>query len=328
MVWNVAFCLMFLTKKKKNQKKKTGNAIRALGRLATLSASRRNSAASNSGSLPCSPRPSISGISLFNPNISVQMSSLHEEEDNFSIELPPHEVLKRPVTSGASFKIYKARDKSQCSERSDSGYSECSNCSAAGSIQCHCSLKEYETKDFVDHPPKDVNLLTHDLLKKKLEEIAHQSEAQRERCPEAVKELEKNRIFTKSAAENIVKDAQNTTKHDFVKRELSPTSANATTTTPIMLSDFTNTVKMRKKSLENNAHKEKPKPAKANMYDTPGKVSMLKSKFSDLIRQEQVSNNATTTPISSNKHSKDCMDFLKLKRQDYIDACHDKSKSN
>uniref|UniRef100_A0A1A9UZC2 Myosin light chain kinase, smooth muscle n=1 Tax=Glossina austeni TaxID=7395 RepID=A0A1A9UZC2_GLOAU len=307
---------------------KTGNAIRALGRLATLSASRRNSAASNSGSLPCSPRPSISGISLFNPNISVQMSSLHEEEDNFSIELPPHEVLKRPVTSGASFKIYKARDKSQCSERSDSGYSECSNCSAAGSIQCHCSFKEYETKDFVDHPPKDVNLLTHDLLKKKLEEIAHQSEAQRERCPEAVKELEKNRIFVKSAAENIVKDAQNTIKHDFVKRELSPTGANATTTTPIMLSDFTNTVKMRKKSLENNAHKEKPKPAKANIYDTPGKVSMLKSKFSDLIRQEQVSNNATTTPISSNKHSKDCMDFLKLKRQDYIDACHDKTSSS
>ncbi|RZC34745.1 nuclear anchorage protein 1-like, partial [Asbolus verrucosus] len=48
---------------------KTGNAIRALGRMATLSASRRNSANSS----PTTPRPSITGNSV------PRMSSLNEE---------------------------------------------------------------------------------------------------------------------------------------------------------------------------------------------------------------------------------------------------------
>lgn len=51
---------------------KTGNAIRALGRMANLSASRRNSAASNSA--PNSPRPSITAPT------AARMSSLNEED--------------------------------------------------------------------------------------------------------------------------------------------------------------------------------------------------------------------------------------------------------
>lgn len=73
---------------------KTGNAIRALGRMATLSAaSRRNSAVS---SAPASPRPSLT---------MSRMSSLGEE-------------------SSDSNKTNRMR---MCSERSDSGISDCSS---------------------------------------------------------------------------------------------------------------------------------------------------------------------------------------------------------
>ncbi|VEN54177.1 unnamed protein product [Callosobruchus maculatus] len=53
---------------------KTGNAIRALGRMATLSASRRSSTNSCTNSTPTTPRPSLSGASI------PRMSSLCEEE--------------------------------------------------------------------------------------------------------------------------------------------------------------------------------------------------------------------------------------------------------
>lgn len=70
---------------------KTGNAIRALGRMVTLSAaSRRNSGVS---SAPTSPRPSLS---------MSRMSSLSEEDD-------------------------KTNRMRMCSERSDSGISDCSS---------------------------------------------------------------------------------------------------------------------------------------------------------------------------------------------------------
>ncbi|KAL3284834.1 hypothetical protein HHI36_018973 [Cryptolaemus montrouzieri] len=54
---------------------KTGNAIRALGRMATLSASRRNSA---NNSTPNTPRPSLTG-STVNSMMMSRMSSLNEE---------------------------------------------------------------------------------------------------------------------------------------------------------------------------------------------------------------------------------------------------------
>ncbi|XP_037714409.1 titin homolog isoform X5 [Drosophila subpulchrella] len=176
---------------------KTGNAIRALGRMASLSVSRRNSAIAM-GALS-SPRPSISGLSMLTASaigigMSSQMTSLHEEEDDFSVEMPP--VEKRTVL--------KLRDKSQCSERSDSGYSECSNCSGA----------------------QETLLLS--LAKSKLEAIAKAS----------------------SSSPTVVQDAE---LHP-VTLELPAKGGEA-----IMRSDFTNTIKMRKKSLEDSAAREKPK---------------------------------------------------------------------
>ncbi|XP_023032079.2 myosin light chain kinase, smooth muscle isoform X3 [Drosophila willistoni] len=197
---------------------KTGNAIRALGRMATLSASRRNSAIAM-GALN-SPRPSISisGLGMLNVtavsgSASSQMASLHEEEDDFSVEMPTH--LEKRHTA------LRLRDKSQCSERSDSGYSECSN----------CSLGTQET-------------LLLSLAKTKLEQIAKASCSLGESESEAASTLE---LPTKGEA--------------------------------IMRSDFTNTIKMRKKSLEDSCTREKPKPQPKPMSECKLKVSQLKDKF-------------------------------------------------
>lgn len=93
---------------------KTGNAIRALGRMATLSAaSRRNSSTSSSSN---SPRPSISSGGVMS-----RMSSLETAAD-----------------SECSGKSVRSR---MCSERSDSGISDCSsiNVPVSHQHQCQCS---------------------------------------------------------------------------------------------------------------------------------------------------------------------------------------------
>ncbi|KAI8127587.1 smooth muscle, Myosin light chain kinase [Lucilia cuprina] len=300
---------------------KTGNAIRALGRMATLSASRRNSVASNAGSVSNSPRPSVSGVTILNPNISVQMGSLHEEDDDFSIELPSSELKRRNPT---------VLHKSQCSERSDSGYSECSNCSASGTIQCQCSSNNKDSVDQVTN--EDLSLsVPHDLLKLKLEEIAHQADSNieevklelvvpNEKCPQ----LDDNQNELKSL--NIVNTDEKIIpiveeQLDVLNKELNPS------TQPIMRSDFTNTIQMRKKSLENSLQKDKQlKPvSKSMLFEQPGKVSMLKNKFSNM--QSQVSSNFNITTTTFAK-SKDCMDVLKLKRNIVTEACPNKTTSS
>ncbi|XP_017019750.1 myosin light chain kinase, smooth muscle isoform X2 [Drosophila kikkawai] len=200
---------------------KTGNAIRALGRMANLSVSRRNSAIAM-GALS-SPRPSLSGLSMLNASalssgMSSQMTSLHEEEDDFSVEMPS--VEKRTVL--------KLRDKSQCSERSDSGYSECSNCSGA-----------------------QENLLL-SLAKSKLEAIAK--------------------------AGNVSHTEQLDPEHPVAVTLELPTNSKGEA---IMRSDFTNTIKMRKKSLEDSAAREKPKSKTQvkPLCESKLKVSQLKDRF-------------------------------------------------
>lgn len=289
--------------------------------MATLSASRRNSVASNNtGSVPNSPRPSISNAPIFNPNISVQMGSLHEEDDDFSIEMPSSEMKRKSP---------KVLNKSQCSERSDSGYSECSNCSASGSIQCQCT----SIKDSTDHAVNDdlsstsSLSLPHDLLKLKLEEIAHQADSNieevklelvvpNEKCSP---QLDDNQNELKSL--NIINTQE---KSITVVEELDVLNKELNSSPIIMRSDFTNTIQMRKKSLENSLQKDKQlKPAvtKTLFFEQPGKVSMLKNKFSGL--QTQVSSNNVLTTSSFAK-SKDCMDVLKLKRKIVNDACPNK----
>uniref|UniRef100_A0A1I8NUE4 Muscle M-line assembly protein unc-89 n=1 Tax=Stomoxys calcitrans TaxID=35570 RepID=A0A1I8NUE4_STOCA len=308
---------------------KTGNAIRALGRMATLSASRRNSAISTAGSLPSSPRPSISGMAMFNPTInttSAPMGSLHEEDDDFSIELPNavHEITRRSP---------KVVTKSQCSERSDSGYSECSNCSATG-LQCQCP-----SKDNVDHAPPDLPDLSisvpHDLLKLKLEEIAHQADHNIEevklelvvptaKTPQL--DANQNELKTLNIAANdnhpsipVIEDHIEVLNNNSSSNTTNPNTPQTSGGPMIMRSDFTNTIQMRKKSLENSLLKEKPKPcSKLPLCDKSGKVNMLRNKFSCM--EHQVSTHAASGGSGYAK-SKDCMDVLKLKRKVLTDAC-------
>ncbi|KAG5884433.1 hypothetical protein JTB14_024376 [Gonioctena quinquepunctata] len=126
---------------------KTGNAIRALGRMATLSASRRNSA----NSTPNTPRTSLSGTLI------PRMSSVNEEDSlhrsissatgNSSIKAKLDEVCKE-IENLAAIEATAEEDTETCSplraskdvknennttiksractERSDSGISDCS----------------------------------------------------------------------------------------------------------------------------------------------------------------------------------------------------------
>ncbi|KAF2897973.1 hypothetical protein ILUMI_08202 [Ignelater luminosus] len=150
---------------------KTGNAIRALGRMATLSASRRNSAASSSTSN--SPRPSLSGA------LMSRMSSLNEEETlstnnnvsgtngvfknvvcNNANASTKHsnqngDMLKCiPITEETNNEIiidedgdnkenFKLNHNRMCSERSDSGFSDCS-----AAALCSCTSTPLLSKKF------------------------------------------------------------------------------------------------------------------------------------------------------------------------------------
>lgn len=277
--------------------------------MATLSASRRNSTASVVGSVPNSPRPSISGNAVFNPNIALQMGSLHEEDDDFSIELPSTTEIKR--------RNPKVLHKSQCSERSDSGYSECSNCSASGSMQCQCTI----SKDNVDHSDDLSVTVPHDLLKLKLEEIAHQADSNIEEVklelvvPSELKRNNQNELKDLEVVKTEEKAIPVVEELDVLNKEINPS------TSPIMRSDFTNTIQMRKRSLENSLQKDKQvrTTSKSLLFEQPGKVSMLKNKFSNI--QSQVS----TSTASAFAKSKDCMDAMKLKQKVFTEAYLNKS---
>ncbi|GAB0100344.1 muscle M-line assembly protein unc-89 [Sergentomyia squamirostris] len=144
---------------------KTGNAIRALGRMATLSAnSRRNSAVS---SIPNSPRPSISGSLL--ASLTSHMSSLNEEIDDSD------KVTMVQLNGDHRKKTNEVKDRS-CSERSDSGFSECS-------ISCGCAQTSsnklqiiFDTDDNEDEVPPEPTPkpFLHEVLTSKLEKIAEQ----------------------------------------------------------------------------------------------------------------------------------------------------------
>lgn len=96
--------------------------------MATLSASRKSSAGSSS---PSSPRPSISGAlySAISSHLNdARMTSVHEEDD----DVASHQKENHHLSTD------KLKDPRSCNERSDSGFSECSNCSTP-SASCLCN---------------------------------------------------------------------------------------------------------------------------------------------------------------------------------------------
>lgn len=137
---NDALCqCVVLTLTRHNQK--TGNAIRALGRMTKMSDSRRNSANSSN---PATPRPSISGT------LVPRMGSLEEEklitkiqtslitgsfDENDEVSSDHKDVLTQlPKETGRSKKEVRTR---ACSERSDSGISDCSTHTHVTSSSCN-----------------------------------------------------------------------------------------------------------------------------------------------------------------------------------------------
>lgn len=111
--------------------KKTGNAIRALGRMATLSASRRNSASSTNNNITARPLTDCftSKMSSLNEEeakgaemISQKLNGINEEKTDLKLTNRVDENGRRLIRNRA------------CSERSDSGISDCSSHLTANSV--------------------------------------------------------------------------------------------------------------------------------------------------------------------------------------------------
>lgn len=243
------------------------------------------------GSYPNSPRPSISGFNQLISPISQPMQSVNEEVDvdDDVVKVEVKELRKH--LSVSSFSGTK-RDKShQCSERSDSGFSECSNCS--GSLITCCDK---------DDKVKDMSIaISHDILKTKLEEIA--------KSQHKISELDVNENDETDLCitENVVEI--------LPVKEPSPSPPKKI----VLKSESSTSINMRKQSLENNAKKEKPKPKPIVIFDKPGKVSLLKSKFAS---------NAESTP-SPREESPAVSNGMKVKAASNVfDRLSSVNKSN
>lgn len=305
--------------------------------MATLSAnSRRNSAASTS--VPSSPRPSLTGTGAANSNIngmlngstvtqsipSFHMTSVNEEESVTDVRTEEEEQTN--ITSSNKNRL------NICSERSDSGFSECSNSSgnAAVSNGAHVtttnghvnntstnshtlfskaySISEEKSSDVSVTLPDNANLkeavgqVSVNALKSRLEKMA---EAQKE-----ISGSRRTSITEKESsspkAESKTPIMKRTTVHDLIMAKESakdpldqvaeiPRTPSKTTLVrsaslqhkkspsiekePIMKSDFTYTIKMRKKSLECNALKEKQATMSRVPLEISGRVSKLMQRF-------------------------------------------------
>lgn len=278
--------------------------------MATLSAnSRRNSAAS--ASVPNSPRPSITGT--INSSVIQRMTSLNEEDDR-SDEIPPTSTITE----------IKSKNKS-CNERSDSGFSECSNCSEK--IPCICShqtidkslviTEEKQVDDEESSPVEIDKKLSHEVLQLKLEKIvdtqidddqattdSHSSSIASIHTSSTSHHDSDNQQETKRSNTACLSDIKiSVTSETPTKANLSRSSSVDVATSPvdkgpIMRSDFTNTINMRKQWLEQNAHKEKPAvgPVTRTLIEGSGKVSKLKQRFSS----EKIETGGKSTNNDSN----------------------------
>lgn len=245
------------------------------------------------------------------------MTSLNEEED------PVDPVIE-----------LKNKNKT-CNERSDSGFSECSNCSEK--IPCICShqpidknLVITEEKHVDDDDDDDENRqthteLSHEILQLKLEEIVDtqidDDQATTDSHSSSIASIHTSSTSRNGSDTQESKQSQtgclseikiSVTSETPTKQNLSRSSSVDVATSPvdkgpIMRSDFTNTINMRKQWLEQNAHKEKPAlgPVTRTLIEGTGKVSKLKQRFSlDKIDNGNDGNgNTVSTFVRSNQSS-------------------------
>lgn len=293
--------------------------------MATLSASRRNS--TTSGSLPNSPRPSISAGSGFSFSPSPgRMSSLNEEADNV-------DRISGVVDNncGANMATVERHGKVLSSERSDSGFSECSSCSNGSRIQnlqTHIFDKvPVIREEFENNSNNNLScVVVPDVLKMKLEEIVKHRDSEKNMT-------NANLLLTPNADTKRHTDVSELYENFTIDVSRDPirkysTCLDVKMKDPLMKSDFTNTVRMRKKSLENNILKDKLSPRKP-IFEASGKVSKMKSKFSKT--DESLGKPAFVSKPNSNKETNnESMDWKAYKTKNVFErltAC-DKSKSH
>lgn len=250
------------------------------------------------------------------------MTSLNEEDDSTN-----------PVAD------VKIKNKT-CNERSDSGFSECSNCSEK--IPCICSHQTIDKHLVITEEKHDAEddanddegngpvhtKLSHEMLQLKLEEIADTQIDDDQATHSDSHSSSIASIHTSSTSRNG-SDTQETkrshtaclseikisvTSETPTKQNLSRASSIDVATSPvdkgpIMRSDFTNTVNMRKQWLEQNAQKEKPAvgPVTRTLIEGTGKVSKLKQRFSlekiDNGNSNDSNGNTVSTFVRSNQSS-------------------------
>lgn len=297
--------------------------------MATLSAnSRRNSATS---SVSNSPRPSLTGNNTVTSGYSL-----------------PEPIIEEILTDHAdndSGGVNGLPKKNTCTERSDSGFSDCSNSSGNaatnGASHTHTihnqnshSLfdKAYSISEEKSHIAEDWKeiggKLSVNMLKLKLEKLAEAQNDAKVRAAtteERVKPVNKLSmdqfdVIYGNDAQPVQQDESTLTKeftavpkYDIHEKNVSDSnqkkSANRSLVRsaslqhkkvadkePIMKSDFTNTVKMRKKSLETSANKEKLLHSPRALFESSGKVSKLLQRFnSDHFNPQNLSIAATNT---------------------------------
>lgn len=339
--------------------------------MATLSAnSRRNSSTSTVAN---SSRSSNSNGSAVTESVKPSMQPLNEEEIiSEPIPLPPpsnakmlttdqtdninetqlHTVIDQSsiMSNGSKERCEKLKT---CTERSDSGFSDCSNISNGNatsngtnatsnvttthplfdkinSILEEKSNNEQNQRDSTANNLKEFNgMVSVNMLKMKLEKMA---EAQQETKPfvqmhkKVVKKLsapfvietneEEVKIEQKIDSQQIrtsysfdfddvdfTQDAEDQPKSLPIKpaqkslmRSASLHQKRIVEKEPIMRSDFTNTVKMRKKSLETSALREKQPHTQRILLEQSGKVSKLLRRFDSQNANDDVSEPIIQTP--------------------------------
>lgn len=338
--------LIKLLKTKNNQK--TGNAIRALGRMAILSAnSRRNSSSSMTLN---SPRPSINaGYTIIDPARPI-MQVLNEEhtpdipEEN-QIDVIDSKELES-IVSPVTLPKKSTKEKSSA-ERNDSGFSDCSISSmvtAINNIQPISNVVTVhplfsvvnsitEEKSMEKDPGKIANNekiidmganVSVNKLKLKFVEKDNKKQISNKNIPKKVQRpASANPILTTSKIEIVSKidlkrsqsipplqlnkpinsnisKLNNTVNESIQRPVLRSASLNdrIMENGQIMRSDFTNTVKMRKKSLEHSVQREKHLTSPRILLEPLGKVTKLLQRFDAQNHHITTSSPSTTVAIN------------------------------
>lgn len=353
--------------------------------MAILSANtRRNSSSSNAANN--SHRPSIDDGSLASETMKPKMQPLSEEECvHEPIPLPPPLDIERSCVADETDNVSQANMKSEiiangsrensarlkkektCTERSDSGFSDCSNNSngnIAGNFvhtssnvtAVHPLLKKInsitEEKSNSEQFQRDSSAsnvkefggkMSVNQLKIKLEKmtVTHQQEnhnydIQRKvvrKKPSAshamesidskvqefnVEQKKKTQPICTSLpidfdGSDFLHDTEDQPKSLPIKsaknslmRSASLHQKRIVEKETIMRSDFTNTVKMRKKSLENSAFRDKQMHPQRILLEPSGKVSKLLRRF-DSQNEPSIGDNASTEPLVETPGTEDTL---------------------